>query len=507
MKIIRRLLSFLLPLIGFILILITVNLYQYYRVKTDITGSIIREISNTELNDLRTFFNNIKSKLILVHDWGKNGVLDSKDIISLNKKFFPLIDHQQMLSGLIMANDKGREYFLRQEETLYLTRITSPEKNQASMLFQQWSTAENSLKKWQERTDYDPRNRPWYHQASEEAIIHWSGIYSFFQSQKQGVTASVAWQSTDGSNWVFALDILMEGIQDLIAKRNSEKPGLLFLINNQGSLFISDDGSGKESSDFLLKLIANWKAAAHPVRELVQVEHNNSKWLASFQRLYQDNTSFWVGVAATEQDLLVFLDKALFRIDAMDLSIALCGGLLMLIIIWRTGGYRHRQQPPPAPIVRLHDYINQGEGPTVEFKSSIRANLKTGKHGKEIEFAWLKAVVAFLNSSGGTLLLGVNDNGEILGLHKDGFENDDRCLLHIKNLTNQYIGAEFSSKVSTHLVTSEMHRVVMLECRPAPNPVFLKIGKNEEFYIRSGPSSTKLSPSQMISFLLQKTKK
>jgi len=101
------------------------------------------------------------------------------------------------------------------------------------------------------------------------------------------------------------------------------------------------------------------------------------------------------------------------------------------------------------------------------------------------------------------LLLGVEDSGRIGGLEVDAFENGDRCLLHIKNLTNQHIGAEFSGFINITLLTSEGKEVIMIEVQRAGQPVFLKIGKNEEFYIRSGPSSVKLSPSQMISYVLQ----
>lgn len=40
-----------------------------------------------------------------------------------------------------------------------------------------------------------------------------------------------------------------------------------------------------------------------------------------------------------------------------------------------------------------------------------------------------------------TLLLGVADSEEIFGIVADEFKNNDRCLLHVKNLLNQYIGA------------------------------------------------------------------
>ena len=109
--------------------------------------------------------------------------------------------------------------------------------------------------------------------------------------------------------------------------------------------------------------------------------------------------------------------------------------------------------------------------------------------------------MAFLNSEGGVVLLGVDDTGRIVGVGPDNFENSDRCLLHVKNLINQHIGAEFSSFMTITLVEVDEKEVVMIECEPSKKPVFLKMGKNEEFFVRTGPSSVKLSPSQTISYL------
>lgn len=57
-----------------------------------------------------------------------------------------------------------------------------------------------------------------------------------------------------------------------------------------------------------------------------------------------------------------------------------------------------------------------------------------------MEFAWLKTVVAYLNSDGGLILLGVDDIGKILGLGHDGFANDDKALRHVENLIAAHIG-------------------------------------------------------------------
>jgi hypothetical protein len=94
----------------------------------------------------------------------------------------------------------------------------------------------------------------------------------------------------------------------------------------------------------------------------------------------------------------------------------------------------------PLTAEAVKQMISLGESELLEFKSTIRTNLRAGKPGKEIELAWLKSVVAFCNTEGGTILIGVNDSGEILGLEADGFQNDDKCLLHIQNLIGEHVG-------------------------------------------------------------------
>ena len=145
--------------------------------------------------------------------------------------------------------------------------------------------------------------------------------------------------------------------------------------------------------------------------------------------------------------------------------------------------------------------IRAGESTTLEFKSTMRTNLRTGKAGKEIEIAWLKTVAAFMNSDGGILLIGVDDTGNILGIDADNFANEDKCRLHFKNMLNTHIGAEFTRFIHLKIVTITEKTVLIVECERVRRPVFLSIGKQEDFFIRSGPSSIKLSMSQMVKYL------
>ena len=507
---IPRLSAILIPLAGFLIILAVLNGYQYFKLKSNLAGPVINNISDAGIRDLQNLFDSVSDKLRIVRDWARNGVLNSDDVISLNKKFMPLINHQAPLSGVLLADNQGREYYLRSEGQFWITRIRTPDPGGA-LLYQRWQTPDEPIKEWQKKSAYSPEKRPWFHRSEGEDIIYWTPVYTFFDQNIQGISASVSWDLDDTPDHfaVFALDIPLQELRQLLRAKDSTRRTILFLVNPYSDYFILGDGGESEErssiTGLIPELISQWKTAGQPAQQIVRLQKDQQQWLATFKPLVGHNSVIWVGVAASEKELVAGLNETLFDIDLIDLLVACAGGGAMLLLVWLNGGLRSARNPEQEdPVLRVHSLINQGEGNNLEFKSTVRMNLKNGKAGKEIEFAWLKAVIAFLNSDGGTLLIGVADDGRIHGLEADNFENDDRCLLHIKNLFNQHVGAEFSDFADFTLVEIEDKKVLIVDCQPAGKPVFLKVGKNEEFYIRSGPSNSKLTPSQMIRYIQQK---
>lgn len=159
-----------------------------------------------------------------------------------------------------------------------------------------------------------------------------------------------------------------------------------------------------------------------------------------------------------------------------------------------------------APADRIRSMISSGEGNRIEFKSTLRWNLETDRSEKVIEKAWLKTVAAFLNSEGGVLLVGVEDSGDILGIEADNFDNEDKYLLHVNNRLQQHIGLEHAGFIRYQLVPVNDQKVLLVECQPSPSPVFLKFGKEEEFYIRVGPGSRRLSTSEVVAYVTKRRK-
>lgn len=154
--------------------------------------------------------------------------------------------------------------------------------------------------------------------------------------------------------------------------------------------------------------------------------------------------------------------------------------------------------------VTLQDMVAQGEGPYTEFKSTLRVNLHTNQNDPKMEHAILKTINGFLNSSGGTLIVGIADDGGAVGLDIDGFPNEDKMDLHLGNLIKHRLGTGCMLHIKPRFEDYKDQRALLVECKPSQVPVYLKNGNEEEFFIRAGGSSAKLTPSQMIDYIKQR---
>ncbi len=148
------------------------------------------------------------------------------------------------------------------------------------------------------------------------------------------------------------------------------------------------------------------------------------------------------------------------------------------------------------------ELIRRGESKKLEFKSTLRKNLMSGNSDWNVEHAVLKTVIAYLNTDGGTLLVGVSNSGEVLGIENDDFLSEDKFLLHFKQLIKEHIGLAYSPLIEYALVPINGKKILKIDCRKSDEAVFLKLNKNEEeFYIRIGPSSERLTGSKLIEYV------
>ncbi len=159
--------------------------------------------------------------------------------------------------------------------------------------------------------------------------------------------------------------------------------------------------------------------------------------------------------------------------------------------------------PRGSSAITLGELIAAGVTATTEFKSTLRMNLVTGNKDSAITDAALKAIAAFLNTGGGTLLVGISDDGQPLGLDGDKFPSEDKLMLHLVELLKDRFGGESSLDIHPTIenyispVDKRTHRVLVVRCDPAGEPVFL----DERFYVRYGPSSQQLTGKSMLALI------
>lgn len=148
--------------------------------------------------------------------------------------------------------------------------------------------------------------------------------------------------------------------------------------------------------------------------------------------------------------------------------------------------------------------IASGETDRVEFKSTLRINLHTGEKDVRMETAVLKTIAGFLNTHGGTLIIGVADDGNPVGIEADGFANEDKMNQHLANLVNDRIGAKAWSSLHANFDDYSGVRVLSVRCEKAQFPSYVKEDKAEAFYVRAGTSTVALPVSQIADYIKQR---
>ncbi|MEM8892667.1 MAG: RNA-binding domain-containing protein [Bacteroidota bacterium] len=187
--------------------------------------------------------------------------------------------------------------------------------------------------------------------------------------------------------------------------------------------------------------------------------------------------------------------------DASQISTELALKLTRLLAKRITDYLRTREQVSSAEL------IEEGEKDFVEFKSTMRFNLKSGQKDKAMEMSVLKSMAAFLNSRGGTLFVGVEDDGNPIGIEKDGFPNEDKYMLHLTNMIKNRMGSEHSDFINYDVIRYKAHNILRVDCEPATQPVYVKDGDKDHFYVRVGPSTINMRLSKVHDYIMQRFEK
>ncbi len=156
---------------------------------------------------------------------------------------------------------------------------------------------------------------------------------------------------------------------------------------------------------------------------------------------------------------------------------------------------------------RVEELLKLQESKTLEFKSSLRWNLKQDrKDDRRVTHAALKTIAAFLNTEGGDLLIGVDDDHKVQGIEHDRLETEDKFMLHLAQVVRNSLGDRAGTCIDPRTQAVEGKTVCLVICQRSPEPVYLRwkgLEKTQagDFYVRSGPSTVRLGGADVEKYI------
>lgn len=164
-----------------------------------------------------------------------------------------------------------------------------------------------------------------------------------------------------------------------------------------------------------------------------------------------------------------------------------------------------------SPQTDIMDVIQSGEHDYLEMKSSLRWNWKENKIDTKMEDVILKTIAAFSNKDGGKLLIGVTDEGEVIGLENDygtlKEANKDYFEVHLRNLMNNAFGKEFTANnITVKFPIISETEICEIDIKPYSTPLYCEFADNsgkkaKRFYLRSGNTSQELEIDETASYI------
>ena len=144
---------------------------------------------------------------------------------------------------------------------------------------------------------------------------------------------------------------------------------------------------------------------------------------------------------------------------------------------------------------KIRTLLKEEESQRLEFKSTGRKNTRSGKKDPEIEWAIVKTIAAFANSEGGTLLIGVDDNKDIVGINQDyqflGNRSQDGWGLWLTTLVREKISDLALTLLTTQFCDLGDLTVALIEVKQSTTALYAtkNKGQPQDFFVRTANST------------------
>jgi type I restriction enzyme R subunit len=156
----------------------------------------------------------------------------------------------------------------------------------------------------------------------------------------------------------------------------------------------------------------------------------------------------------------------------------------------------------------IDELLFADENDEVEFKASSRWNLETQQIDKRLELAIVKTVAGFQNARGGTLLIGVNNDGIPVGLDQDfASVRPSSADGYVNWLTTLFVNSMGNLAAARTRIRMERARdqdVCRVDVAAASQPVWVKRSDKRAFYARMNNSTREVTEAEAEAYVSER---
>jgi hypothetical protein len=359
--------------------------------------------------------------------------------------------------------------------------------------------------------------------AYDDDEIWWPGLYQSNLLKEPVITAAVDWFSeVDSTVFICSIEMPLRILIRQLQAFNKYRERIIFFVTGSGQLieipavppetlqtlaerFLTGSIDSPQDS-ILLVYLNNWNQLGGNKNMSYHHRLPDGDWWLHIRPFHSFEGIRALGLAASEESLKLGLLARNYPIIIVTL-LALVS-ILMYVAAARSRKKKSKDDANNSGMKDWQKLIKRGEHQHLEFKSALRWDQHQQKVNPKLEDVIIKSIAAFSNGQGGTLLIGVRDNGDIAGLEGDFNslkKNDsDYFEIHLRNLLKQHFGIPFiTQNLDMEFPVIGGKEICAIQIAEGSEPAYITTtdkhgNKTERFYVRSGNSSQEIQSLKEI---------
>jgi len=494
-------------------ILFLIGSIIFFDSQTIFTEQLISSTVHEIEKELNSYLSPVSNTLQKIREDGINNKINYNGEVSLNNYFIPILKSSENISSVKYFDSSDHQYLLYKENKTFVSTYRIEKTFNNEVVWKRWKDVNDQISQWKQTVEKDPIRQNWanyFHSQAKSDSVFWLKGRGFGETPSEEVN-SISFGRIGKNNLLFGygiglrIDKIVSSLPELKLYSN---PKIFFLNSRNHIIPISMDydkkneqleveyAADKLSDSLVISFLSTWQDLGSDSTSFT-LDYHDDIWWGQVVPFEISKSKLKLAVAISENELIFAYLFNTYVVAAILIVIL----IIITIVFFRR---RSKKVKPGEKLTEeeLKQLLEEGESKFFELKSSLRWDYREGKVNKKLEEVIIKSISAFNNSEGGYLVIGIDDDKNVLGLDKDYAslkKNDaDYFELHLRNL----IGATFTvrytaRKININFITIDNREVCVIKIAKGEYPLFLKTtdknGKQiEKFYVRSGNSSQEI---------------